>query len=181
MSRTVKLAGHLSSDELRARYLRCEHLADRTRWHALWLVSIGKSGNEAARLVGRTSGWVSVLVRRYNEQGAVGVTTIKREGRQWGGSEAALRWGSKEETELREALLKRSADGGLWTAAKVALWLSERRGHKVHLVTGWRTLKRLRQSGQLPRPEHPEAASAKDQATFQKNARDLDEAAPRRT
>lgn len=176
MTRTAKLEGHLSSDKLQERYLRCNHRADRTRWHALWLVSTGKSGNEAARLVGRTSGWVSVLVQRYNESGAEGVATVKREGQQWGGHEAALRWGTEEETELREALLQRAPDGGLWTAAKVALWLGERRGRQVHLVTGWRTLKRLRQSVQLPRPRHPEAASAEAQAAFQKNARDAERA-----
>ena len=65
----AKLEKHLSSRELQRRYLQCEHPADQTRWHALWLVSLGKSGDEAARLVGRTSGWVSVLVRAYNEQG----------------------------------------------------------------------------------------------------------------
>lgn len=166
----AKLEGHLSSAELQERYLKCKHLADRVRWHALWLISSGKSGNEAARLVGRTSGWASVLVRSYNKQGAAGVATIKREGKQWGGSEAALRWGSEEEDELCEALRHRAPDGGLWTSAKVAAWLGERRGREVHLVTGWRTLKRLRHSSQLPRPQHPEAASLEEQAAFQKNA-----------
>lgn len=166
----AKLAEHLSSGELQERYLRCRHLADRTRWHALWLISLGKSGNEAAKLVGRTSGWASVLVRRYNEEGVAAVATVKREGRQWGGSEAALCWGSEEESELREALQGIAPDGGPWTSAKVAAWLAERRGHAVHLSTGWRTLQRLRHSGQLPRPQHPEAASLKEQATFQKNA-----------
>jgi transposase len=165
----AKLKTHLSS-ELQRRYLTCEHLADRTRWHALWLVSLGKSGNEAARLVGRTSGWVSRLVQAYNERGVEAAVTVKHKGWQQGGREACLRWGTSEELELREALLDRAADGGMWTAAKVALWLGERRGRKVHLVTGWRTLKCLRQSGQLPRPEHPEAASPEEQTAFQKNA-----------
>ncbi len=174
MPRTAKLEGHLSSAELQQRYLRCEHRADRTRWHALWLVSTGKSGNEAARLVGRTSGWISLLVRSYNESGAKGVETVKRKGQQWGGSEAALRWGTEEETELRQALLGAAPHGEVWTAIKVAAWLGKRRGRKVHLVTGWRTLQRLRQSRQLPRPEHPEAASPEAQAAFQKNAQDTD-------
>ena len=177
MPRTAKLEGHLSSAELQQRYLRCDHRADRTRWHALWLVSLGKSGNEAARLVGRSSGWVSVLVRSYNESGVAGVETVKRKGQQWGGTEACLRWGTEEETELREALLHAAPEGDVWTAAKVATWLGERRGRKVHLVTGWRTLQRLRQSRQLPRPKHPEAASLEDQAAFQKNARDAERAA----
>ncbi len=181
MPRTAKLEGHLSSDELQQRHLKCEHRADRTRWHALWLVSLGKSGNEAARLVGRTSGWTSLLVRAYNESGAEGVETVKREGQQWGGHEAALRWGTEEETELRKALLRPTPEGEVWTAIKVAAWLSKRRGRKVHLVTGWRTLQRLRQSMQLPRPEHPKAASADDQAAFQKNTRDAEEVTPSRT
>jgi transposase len=166
--RRAKLFEHLSSAELQERYLKCQHPTDRVRWHALWLVSIGKSGNEAAQLVGRTSGWASLLVRKYNEQGEAGVVTVKREGRQWGGSEASLRWGSEEEKELREALRQKAPDGGLWTSAKVAAWLSERRGRKVHLQAGWRTLRRLRQSKQLPRPQHPEAAGREEQAAFQK-------------
>jgi transposase len=178
MPRTAKLEGHLSSDALQRRYLKCEHLADRTRWHALWLVSSGKSGNEAARLVGRSSGWVSVLVRSYNERGAEGVETVKRKGQQWGVTEACLRWGTDEETELREALLHAAPEGEVWTAAKVATWLSERRSRKVHLVTGWRTLQRLRQSRQVPRPQHPEAASLEEQVAFQKNARDVNRTAP---
>lgn len=177
MPRTAKLEKHLSSDELQRRYLKCDHVADRTRWHALWLVSLGKSGNEAARLVGRTSGWISVLVRSYNESGAEGVETVKRKGQQWGGHEACLRWGTEEETELREALRHATPEGEVWTAVKVASWLSERRGRKVHLVTGWRTLQRLHQSMQLPRPQHPEAADAEEQAAFQKNARDVNRAA----
>lgn len=177
MPRTAKLEGHLSSDELQQRYLRCDHRADRTRWHALWLVSTGKSGNEAARVVGRTSGWISVLVRSYNESGAAGVETVKRKGQQWGGHEACLRWGTEEEAELCQAILQAAPKGEVWTAVKVATWLSERRGRKVHLVTGWRTLQRLRQSRQMPRPEHPEAASVEDQAIFQKNAHNTDGAA----
>ncbi len=173
MAGRAKLKDHLASAELQRYYLRCQNLADRTRWHALWLVSLGKSGNEAARLVGRSSGWVSGLVRAYNERGIDAAVTRKHKGRQQGGREAALRWGTDEEAELREALLGRAPDGGTWTAAKVALWLGERRGRNVHLVTGWRTLKRLRQSVQVPRPQHPEAASVEDQAAFQKNARDV--------
>ena len=173
MAGKAKLKEHLTSAVLQRYYLRCQHLADRTRWHALWLVSLGKSGNEAARLVGRSSGWVSGLVRAYNERGTDAAVTRKHKGRQQGGREAALRWGTDEEAELREALLGRAPDGGTWTAAKVALWLGERRGRNVHLVTGWRTLKRLRHSVQLPRPQHPQAASAEEQAAFQKNARDV--------
>jgi len=85
-----------------------------------------------------------------------------------------LRWVTEEETELREALRHATPKGEVWTAVKVASWLSERRGRKVHLVTGWRTLQRLRQSRQMPRPEHPEAASTEDQAAFQKNVHHTD-------
>jgi len=177
MAGRAKLKDHLTRAELQQHYLQCQQLADRTRWHALWLVSLGKSGNEAARLVGRSSGWVSELVRAYNERGVEAALTRKHKGRQQGGREAALRWGSAEERELREALLEKAPDGGIWTAAKVTLWLGERRGRKVHLVTGWRTLKRLRQSVQLPRPQHPQAASTEAQAAFQKNARDAERTA----
>ena len=112
---------------------------------------------------------MSLLSRAYNPHGPESAQTVKRN-RQWGGREACLAWGTDEERDLREALSRAAPDGGIWTAAKVASWLSERRGREVHMVTGWRTLKRLRYSSQLPRPQHPEAASTEEQAAFQKNA-----------
>ena len=88
----AKLEEHLNSAKLQRRYLTCEHPADRTRWRALWLVSLGKSGNEAARLVGRTSGRASVLVRAYNEHGPKAACALKHKGRQRGGREVCLRY-----------------------------------------------------------------------------------------
>lgn len=170
MAGTAKLEEHLSSAELRERYLKCKHNADRTRWHALWLVSLGESGNESARLVGRSSGWASGLIRAYNAGGPEAVETVKRNKQQWGGRKACLAWGTDEEQELREALSGAAPDGGVWTAAKVASWLGERRGKEIHMVTGWRTLQRLRHSVQVPRPQNPQAASPEEQVAFQKNA-----------
>lgn len=119
--RRAKLAEHLSSAELQAHYLRCRHPVDRVRWHALWLISTGKSGNEAASLVGRTSGWASVLVRSYNERGGASVITVKREGRQWGGSEASLRWGTDEESNCVKPCCKRRLMVGYGRQPKLLL------------------------------------------------------------
>lgn len=46
---------------------------ERRRWIALYLISKGMSGNEASELVDRSSGWISKVVKRYNELGPKGV------------------------------------------------------------------------------------------------------------
>lgn len=108
-----------------------------------------------------------MLVRACNAHGgSEGAKTLKREGQQWGGREAYLSWGTHEERELREALAQAAPDRGLWTAAKVAAWLSEHRGRVVHMVTGWRTLQQFRHSVQVPRPRHPEVAGSEEQAAL---------------
>ncbi len=164
-----RLAPHLTSLELRARSQRAVHPADRTRWHGLWLVSQSKSNREVARLVGRSHTWVNDVVRLYNQDGPDAVATHKRAGESRGGKPAAL--DAEGFAALDHAVMHDvPPGGGLWTSAKVALWIEARTGKRPDVVTGWKDLKKTGYSPQSPRPTHPEAASREEQVAFQKKS-----------
>lgn len=169
MSSEDRLAPHLTSTALRERYRRAVHPADRTRWHGLWLVSQGKANREVARLVGRSHTWVNDVVRLYNDHGPDAVATHKRAGESRGGKPAAL--DAAGIAALDHAVLHDAPPGGgLWTSAKVALWIEARTGKRPDIVTGWKYLKKTGYSPQRARPQHPEAASRAEQEAFQKKS-----------
>lgn len=163
------LQRHLTTAELRERYRRCAHAADRTRWHGLWLVAQGKSHREVARLVDRSHSWVNRLVRAYNAGGPDAVATHKRAGESRGGKPAAL---DATSVKLLEHALDGGAPpgGGKWTGAKVARWIETKTGHRPDQATGWRYLNKLGYSKKTSRPAHPEAASREEQVGYQKKS-----------
>src|ERR687893_2253227 len=73
MSRRITLQPHLTTEELFQRYRACRRPNEKARWRALYLISRGTLASEAARRVGRTSGWMTQLTQRYNERGAEAV------------------------------------------------------------------------------------------------------------
>lgn len=169
MPAALRLVEHLSASELQQRYLSCGHRADRTRWHALWLVSQGHATGAAGRLVGRSDDWAYQLVHVYNQHGPDAVPTVKRQGQARGGKPAALDPAGRAALDL--ALAGRPPGGGLWTGEQVAQWIEQRTGRRPHKTTGCAYLHRLGYRRQVPRPQHPEAASATEQRTFQKKSR----------
>ena len=118
----ITLKPHLSTDELYLRYRACRHPQEKVRWRALYLISQGEQANRAARRVGRTSGWITQLARRYNERGAEAVPNQKGDRRS--GGKPHLDTTATE--ALDQALRSHAPDGGLWTAPKVAAWIAER-------------------------------------------------------
>ena len=164
------LQPHLTSDELRERYRHCAHAADKTRWHALWLVSQGKANREVGRLVDRSHTWVNRLIRAYNAQGPDAVPTHKRAGEARGGKKPALEHSGL--LDLGHALDHQTPPGGgLWTGGKVSAWIEEKTGYLPDRVTGWRYLQKLGYSLQTSRPAHPEGANEEQRVAFQKNSR----------
>ena len=57
--------------------MRAASAQEKVRWRALYLIAHGEQANRAARRVGRTSGWITQLARRYNERGAKAVPNQK--------------------------------------------------------------------------------------------------------
>ena|SRR3569832_1978528 len=165
MSRSITLKSHLTADELFQRYRACRKPNEKARWRALFLISRGMLAAEAARRVGRTSGWVTQLTRRYNERGAGAVPDRQSEAKP--GPPPSV--DADLASELVAALRSESPDGGLWTAPKVAAWIEQRTGRSVHETTAWRAMRRLGFTLPVPRPRHRRAASEREQARFKKS------------
>jgi transposase len=166
MPRRITLKPHLTTDELYRRYRACRHPQEKLRWHALHLISGGELANHAARRVGRSSGWITDLARRYNERGVEAVPDARGDvapGRR-------PRLDSEAAQALDAALRVSPADGGLWTAPKVAAWIEARTGASVNQSTAWRVMRRLGFTLQVPRPHHARAAGVAEQATFKKSS-----------
>jgi transposase len=164
MSRRIELQPHLSTEELYECYRACRQPNEKARWRALYLISSGMLAAEAARRVGRPSGWVTQLTQRYNERGAEAVPD-QRGGVRPGPPTRVEAVASELDAALRLA----APDGGLRTAPKVARWIEERTREPVHETTAWRAMRRLGFTLQVPRPRHRRAASEREQARFKKS------------
>ncbi len=165
MPRRITLKPHLTTDALYRHYRACRHPQEKLRWRALYLISGGEFANHAARRIGRSSGWITALARRYNERGAEAVPDAR--GQVAPGRRPCL---DKEAAQALDLVLRSEpADGGLWTAPKVARWMQARTGTSVNQSTAWRVMRRLGFTLQVPRPRHRRAATAEEQAAFKKS------------
>jgi len=151
---------HLPPAEIARRYRTCPDGAEKTRWQVLWLVARPDqtmSAGRAARAVGLTPSWGRTLLKRRNAHGPDGLL----HGRRGNGTDSAL--APDRQAELYAALQADPPDGGLWTGPEVARYVRDRWGVEVVPQTGWRWLVRLGFRLRVPRPRHPEAASAEEQ------------------
>jgi hypothetical protein len=64
------IVGHLSSDELEARYEAAADPVAKSHFHGLWLLSCGYEVEEVAEILSFSLRWVRALLKRYNEGGA---------------------------------------------------------------------------------------------------------------
>jgi transposase len=149
------------------RYRKCQQAREKLRWRALYLIAKGGVANHVAKQVGRSSGWITNLARRYNELGADGVADQR--GAVNCGVKPTLN--AKQALALDAALRQPAPDGGLWSSPKVAAWIKKKTGKAVHPTTAWRALRAAGFTLQVPRPRHRQAASADEQAAFKKSSR----------
>ncbi len=164
MAKRIELKPHLTTKELHTRYRLCQKPQEKVRWHALSLISQGTVAADAARRVGRASSWVTSLTRRYNRDGAKAIARKQSAKPQHHRAKVDAQLGK----ELDQALRAPAPDGGLWTAPKVAAWISEKSGQALHQTTAWRAMRRLGFSLQVPRPANKRRASVEAQAAFKK-------------
>jgi transposase len=151
----IPFVRHRTAHQLRAKYRACRHLVERTRWHALWLLAQAgepRTPAQVATIVGLSDVTVRAVLHRWNARGPDGVA----DGRKDNGSEPRLT--PRRRDALYAALQKRPPDGGLWTGPKVARYVRDRWGVTVGPVTGWRWLRDLGFTLQVPRPSHPRSA-----------------------
>ena len=151
----IPFVRHLPAGKVRYRYTSCRHPVEKPRWHALWLLARTdnpRTPAEVADVVGLSAVTVRAVLHRWNARGPDGVAD-RRKGN---GSECRLT--ARRRDALYAALQKRPPDGGLWTGPKVARYVRDRWDVSVGPVTGWRWLRDLGFTLQVPRPSHPEAA-----------------------
>src|SRR3954447_5862393 len=158
------LVAHLSPAELGQRYRAAQSPIGRSHLRIVWLLSRGRGEREVAQVTGYGRRWVAEVVRRYDEEGPDGLGDRRRAN---AGARPLL--GAGDEAALRAALAEPPADGGLWTAPRVAAWMAIRLGREVWPQRGWGYLKKLGYSAQRPRPRHAKAASPEEQAAYKKS------------
>src|SRR5215831_3144716 len=73
MARRIRLATHLSVDELERRYRGAHEPHERTWWQILWLLAKGLTATTIAQSTGYTRYWIGQIAKRYNEQGSAGM------------------------------------------------------------------------------------------------------------
>ncbi len=161
MPARLRLADHLSEQDLFTRYQAAQRPIARTHWQVVWMVSQGFRTEDIADAVGYSPTWIRKLVGRYNEGGPEALGDGRRRNR---GAEPLL--GSQDEAVLRQALQEPLPEGDLWSGVQVARWMSERLGRPVGRQRGWETLRRLGYTAQRPRPRHADA-DPQAQAAFQ--------------
>jgi transposase len=128
---------------------------EKVRWHALWLLARTdepRTPAQVARLVGLSDVTVRDVLKRWNAHGPDGTRDLRK------GNGAAPKLNARQRDALYAALQKRPPDGGVWTAPKVARYVRDRWQVKVCPETGWRWLRELGFTLQVPRPSHPNAA-----------------------
>jgi transposase len=151
----IPFVRHRTARQIGAQYRACRHPAEKVRWHAVWLLARTDEPRTPAQvgaLVGLSGVTVRAVLRRWNARGPGGLT----DGRTANGSAPKLT--ARRRAALSAALRRRPPDGGLWTGPKVAGYVRGRWGVAVRAVTGWRWLRGLGFTLQVPRPSHPRAA-----------------------
>ncbi len=162
MPKRLTLENHLTEKQLRRQYLSCQHPQEKMRWQALCLIAEGGVANRVAEKLGRSSGWMSETVRRYNEGGAGGVKNKSK-------NQASKTLTSEQVKELESEIESGKTSGQrLWSGAQIKEWVREKTGVTIHKTTAWRTFRRLEFTRQTPRPEHRRRAAEKEQAEFKK-------------
>ncbi len=148
----LKLAPHLTNEELEERYRREKDAVARSHWQILWLLSSGKRTPEVSAVTGYSVVWIRQIVHRYNARGTQSVG----DGRHHNPGSGRL-LSDEQEVELRQALETATGAGESWNGPQVAAWMSQKLGRTLYKARGWETLRRLGYTSKTPRPRHAKA------------------------
>jgi transposase len=150
----ISVVPHLRPGKIDHRYRSCRDPHEKTRWHVIWLLTRPgpPSAHAVSKLVGLSPAWAAEILERWNAHGPEGLLDGRREN----GNKPLLT--PRQQNAFLTALRGRPDDGGVWTGPKVALFVCHRWGFTINPVTGWKWLKRLGFTLQVPRPSHPKAA-----------------------
>ena len=165
MAQHLTVAAHLSSAELQARYQAADDPVERTHFQVLYLASRQWKSAAIAEATGYTVFWIRKLVRRYNAAGPAAL----QDGRHGNPGQPRLLSAAQEAALAAHLRATPPPDGGLWTSAKVAHWMSDELQRPIAEVRGWEVLRRLGYRPLRPRRRHRHA-DADAQEAFQTRA-----------
>jgi transposase len=173
MARTrLPIAPHLTPEQIYRRYRACRTGVEKTHWHLLWLLTRPEAPlapAPAAAQVGLSAVWARALLKRWNADGPAGLAD-RRAGTCGGRGKLT----TDQQIDLWAALQQPPPDGGLWTGPKVARYVRDRGGVAFGKPTGWRWLRGLGFSPQVPRPCHPKAAGAAERQAWKRRHGSVD-------
>jgi transposase len=161
----ARIAGHLSVEELEARYRAARDVTEARHFQAIWLLAQGRTVLEVSEVLAFVPRWVTQLAARYNASGPAALGDRRRRN---GRAASLLTEGVL--SALTARMRTPPEDGGVWSGPKVAAWMARHLGlAKVHPQRGWEALRRIGWSPQAPR--HARAAGPDEQAAFTRGAR----------
>lgn len=108
----TNVAGHLSVEELEARYETASETIAKSHFHAIWLLALGHLVPQVAKLLSFSTRWVKALVARYNAGGP----SLRRPARRKRDRETILM--SQALSAPKQRIKTPPDDGGLWTGAE---------------------------------------------------------------
>jgi transposase len=161
----LQLVAHLSREALETGYRQAQDPIERSHWQIIWLFDQYQDTKKVAELTAYCPDWVRKLIKRYNQDGINALRDLRHQNP--GGSQIL---NQEQLNALNQALKTQAPGDSLWTSAKVAVWIGQTTGRTVSSVTGWKYLKRLDHTLQIPRPKHQKAASVEEQEGFKKNS-----------
>ncbi len=162
----ARVATHLSVSALEREYRAAKEATAARHYQAIWLLAKGHTVPEVAETTSFGTRWLEQLLSRYNSRGP---TALGDQRRHNGRAPSILKPELLE--RLKPRLATPPADGGLWTGPKVAAWMAGALGlEKVAPQRGWEALRAIGWTIQVPRPRHPQAATAEDREAFKKNS-----------
>lgn len=162
MPKKLTLENHLTKQQLRRKYLRCQHRQEKKRWQALSLMAEGKIANHVAKQLGMSANWISETVHRYNEGGAAAVKNKSK-------NQSSKTLTGEQVKELEKEIESgKTKEQRLWSSRQIRRWVEEKTGKQIHKTTAWRMFARLNFTQQTPRPPHQKRAGEEEQAEWKK-------------
>jgi transposase len=128
----------LSRADISVRSTSASTAIERRRWQVIGLLADRAPLAEIVARTGCRPRTIRQIAQRYRECGPAGLA----DGRQRSLGAAPI-LPEDQQRDLRQALQKPAADGGVWTGPKVARWIAARTGKRVHRQRGWEYLRRL--------------------------------------
>jgi len=112
MPKKAHLESHLSTEELKRRYLHSCDPVESRRWHLVWMVASGWTIKKAAKAIAINYDYAKEILYNYNRQGVVAIQN-RRKMVCRNRKNALLN--AEGLSKLGQALKNRPADGGIWT------------------------------------------------------------------